>query len=63
MKHIYLNNHRTELYEGKMLTYRGWVYWANMTTREIYRMSELAYLAGVTNGAKCAAITDDWEIE
>lgn len=35
----YLNRHKSELFEEKKVTYRGKVYWANMTTREVYAHS------------------------
>lgn len=58
----YLNEHKIELFEGKKVTYRGKVYWANMVTREIYAQSVDADMAGSINGYKVADITDDWEI-
>lgn len=60
MKH--LNNHKDELFTGRKVTYRGKVYWANMTTREIYAQSVEADMAGVINGYLVARITDDWQI-
>lgn len=60
MKH--LNNHKQELFDGNKVTYRNKVYWANMTTREIYAQSVDAELSGSINGYKVADITDDWEI-
>lgn len=58
----YLNDHAAELFDGQKITYRGKVYWANMVTREIYAMSEDAYISGVINGYKVADITNDWQI-
>lgn len=58
----YLNAHKTELFAGHKLTYRGKVYWANMTTREIYAHSEDEEIAGSISGYKVADITDTWDI-
>lgn len=63
----FLNKHSEELFSGKKITYRGKVYWANMTTLEIYAMSKDAFLSGVINGYKVAEIMNDfgdhtWEI-
>lgn len=58
----YLNNHKQELFNGNKITYRGKVYWANMTTREIYAQSVDSEIAGSINGYKVADITDDWAI-
>ena len=58
----YLNDHKTELFEGKKVTYRGKVYWANLATMEIYAQSVDAEISGAINGYKVADITEDWEI-
>ena len=58
----YLNNHKTELFDGEKVQYRGMVYWANMVTREIYAQSVDAEIAGAINGYKVAEITEDWQI-
>lgn len=58
----YLNQHKQELFEGKKITYKGMVYWANMVTMEVYAHSEDAEISGVINGHKVADITPDWEI-
>lgn len=58
----YINNHKQELFAGRKITYRGWVYWANMETREVYRHTVDAEIAGVINGTKYADITDNWDI-
>ena len=58
----YLNNHKTDLFKGKKITYRGKVYWANMTTREIYAHSVEAEMSGVINGYKVADIDGNWNI-
>lgn len=57
-----LNDVRNELFDGKKVTYRGYTYWANMVTREIYRLNEDQVIAGVIDGTKYATITDNWEI-
>ena len=58
----YLNDHKQELFNGEKVTYRGRVYWANMTTKEVYAQSVDAEMAGSINGYKVADITEDWEI-
>ena len=58
----YLNAHKEELFAGRKITYRGKVYWANMTTREIYAHSVDAEISGAIDGYKVADITDDWVI-
>ena len=50
-----------ELCEGKKITYRGYVYWINPVTREIYRHSVAAEISGVINGHKYADVTDDFK--
>mgnify|MGYP007111691944 CR=1 FL=1 len=59
----YLNNHKEELFAGRKITYRGKVYWANMTTREVYAHSVDEEIAGSISGYKVADITDDWIIK
>lgn len=58
----YLNRHKSELFDGKTVTYRGEVYWANMTTREVYAHSIDAEIAGSVSGYKVADIDDEWNI-
>lgn len=58
----YLNSKKEELFGGQKITYRGNVYWANMTTREIYAHSVDEEIAGSVSGYKVADITADWEI-
>ena len=58
----YLNRHKDELFSGKKITYRGFVYWANMFTMEIYANSVDAEISGGINGYKVADIDDDWNI-
>lgn len=55
----YLNAHKNELFEGRKVTYRGNVYWANMYTREVYAMSAEAYSCGVIDSYKVADIAAD----
>lgn len=57
-----LNNHKGDLFSGRKITYRGKVYWANMTTKEVYAHSEDEEIAGSISGYKVANITDDWQI-
>lgn len=58
----YLNAHKSELFAEKKVTYRGKVYWANMTTREVYAHSIDEESAGSVSGYKVADIDDDWNI-
>ena len=58
----YLNDHKIDLFNGKKLTYRGKVYWANMTTLEVYAHSVDEEIAGSVSGYKVGKITDTWEI-
>lgn len=57
----YLENRIAELAEGKKITYRGYVYWLNPVTREIYRHSVAAEIGGVIDGYKYADVTDDFK--
>ena len=57
----YLEDRIGELAEGKKITYRGYVYWLNPVTREIYRHSVAAEISGVINGDKYANVTDDFK--
>ncbi len=52
----YLNTHKQELLDGRKITYRGKVYWANMITMEVYAHSVDAEISGVINGYKVADI-------
>lgn len=58
----YLNQHKEALFDRRKLTYRGKVYWANMTTREVYAHSIDEEIAGSISGCKVADIADDWTI-
>lgn len=58
----YLNSKASELLSGRKITYRGNVYWANMTTMEIYAHSEDEEILGSISGYKVADITDDLKI-
>lgn len=44
------------------MTWRGRVFWANMTTKEIYAHSIDEELAGSVSGYEVAIIDDDWNI-
>ena len=57
----YLESKIAELCEGKKITYRGYIYWLNPVTREIYRPSVAAEISGVINGDKYANVTDDFK--
>ena len=57
----YLESKMAELCEGKKITYRGYIYWLNPVTREIYRHSVAAEISGVINGDKYANVTDDFK--
>lgn len=58
----YLNSHKSTLLNGQKVTYRGKVYWANLTTMEIYAHSVDEEILGSISGYKVANITDDWQI-
>ena len=58
----YLNKHKMDLYNGNKVTWRGRVFWANMTTKEIYAHSIDEEIAGSVSGYKVAIIDDDWNI-
>lgn len=58
----YLNKKREELFCGHKVEYRGKVYWANMSTREVYAHSVDAEISGSISGYKVADITEDWQI-
>ena len=57
----YLENRIAELAEGKKITYRGYVYWLNPVTREIYRHSVAAEIGGVIDGYNYADVTVDFK--
>lgn len=58
----YLNSKKEDLFNGKKVTYRGKIYWANMTTKEVYAHSVDEEIAGSVSGYKVADITDNWDI-
>ena len=58
----YLNRHKSELFAEKDVTYRGKVYWANMTTREVFAHSIDEEILGSISGYKVADIDDEWNI-
>lgn len=58
----FLNRHRDELFNHHKVTGYRKVFWANMTTREIYAHSEDEEIAGSISGYKVADINDNWEI-
>ena len=56
--------HKHELFGGGKITYRGNVYWANMTTMEIYCHSIDKEILGSISGYKVAdIIPGTWEIK
>lgn len=57
-----LNRHKQDLFEGKHITIKNNIYWANMTTREIYCHSIDEEIAGSIGGYKVFDINDSWEI-
>lgn len=59
----FLNRHSEELFNGQKVTGYDRVFWANMTTREIYAHSTDAEILGSINGYKVADITDNWQID
>ena len=48
----YLNSHKDELFDGRKVTYRGKVYWANMVTMEIYCHSVDEEILGRISGSR-----------
>lgn len=52
----YLNTHKQDLLDGRKVTYRGRIYWANTLTAEVYAHSVDAEIAGAINGYKVADI-------
>ena len=62
MKHCkYLEKHIGDLMNGRKITYRGWVYWANTVTLRIYRQSEDARISGSILGNEYARISEDFK--
>ena len=53
----YLNRNKEKLFEGQKVTFRGKVYWANMTTMEVYAHSVDEEILGSISGYKVADIT------
>lgn len=58
----YLNDHKGQLFSGDKVTYRGKVYWANMSTMEIYAHSVDEEILGSISGYKVANINSNWDI-
>ena len=62
MKHCkYLEKYIEDLMNGRKITYRGWVYWANTATLRIYRQSVDAAISGSILGNEYARITEDFK--
>ena len=58
----YLNKHKSKLFAGHKVTYRGKIYWANMVTKEIYAHSVDEEILGSISGYKVADIDAEWNI-
>jgi len=54
----FLNRHISEPIEGRKVSGYHMVYWANVTTREIYAHSESEEIAGSISGYKVADIIE-----
>ena len=52
----YLSKHVNELFEGKKVTYRGKVYWANLWTNEVCAHSVDEEILGSISGYKVGNI-------
>ena len=52
----YLNAHKALLFEGKKISYRGKVYWANLWTDEVCAHSVDEEILGSISGYKVADI-------
>lgn len=52
----YLNAHKAELFEGKKISYRGKVYWANLWTDEVCAHSVDEEILGSISGYKVGNI-------
>ena len=57
----YLEKHIGDLMNGRKITYRGWVYWANTVTLAVYRQSEDARISGSILGNEYARISEDFK--
>lgn len=57
-----LAKRRETLLRGGKVQYRGRVFWANMTTKEVYAHSIDEDIAGSASGYKVADIDDEWNI-
>ncbi len=58
-----LNKKEEELFQGRKVTFRGKVYWANVVSREVYCHSVDEEILGSISGYMVADITDNWEIK
>ena len=57
----YLTRRIGDLMYGRKITYRGWVFWANIVTLKIYRQSIDAKISGSILGDEYAYITEDFK--
>lgn len=57
-----LTKKREALFRGDKVKYRGRVFWANLTTKEVYAHSIDEELAGSVSGYKVASIDDEWNV-
>lgn len=58
----YLNKNKNKLFDGEKVTFRGKIYWANMTTMEVYAHSVDEEILGSISGYKVADISPSFEI-
>lgn len=57
-----LTKKREALFRGDKVKYRERVFWANLTTKEVYAHSIDEDLSGSVSGYKVASIDDEWNI-
>lgn len=58
----YLNKNKDRLFSGEKVKFNGKVYWANMTTMEVYAHSVDEEILGSISGYKVADISLDFDI-
>lgn len=58
----YLTKHVSELLLGRIITYRGMVYWADPDTMTVHGQSVEAQMLGSIMGYKVADITPDLQV-
>ena len=57
-----LTKRKEALFRGDKVKFRRRVFWANLTTKEVYAHSIDEELAGSVSGYKVADIDDEWNI-